>query len=73
MSIEAEEWMRIKLPGKVEAKPVKQKNTEGRDIIFRTLFPGVFVYLIVFYAFVEKPAIADFYCNGVAKFVSNHC
>ena len=72
MSIEAEEWMNIKLPSKADSKPAK-RNTEGRDVIFRTLMPGVFLYLIAYYAFVEKPAIADFYCNGVAKLVSNNC
>ena len=72
MSIEAEDWMNIKLPSKADPKPAK-RNTEGRDIIFRTLMPGVFLYLIAYYAFVEKPAVADFYCNSVSNLVCSKC
>jgi hypothetical protein len=68
MSMEIEDWMRIPTTKVRKALPPIQPartGASGRDIIFRTLFPGVFVYLIAYHAFVYNTAVADFYCEGL--------
>jgi hypothetical protein len=71
MSMEVEDWMRIQTTRTARDQRVQLRfevapsRVSGRDIIFRTLLPGVFIYLVAFYAFVFNPAVADFYCKGL--------
>jgi hypothetical protein len=42
-------------------------RTPGQTIIFRTLLPGIFLYLVAYYVFAYQPSVADFYCNGILQ------
>lgn len=68
MSMDTEEWKRIQpakvAPQKVRANASTATHAGGRNLVFRTLFPGVFVYLVAYHVFVHNPSVADFYCKG---------
>ena len=74
MSTETTLWMRTGRKIKnTKQKSDNQHRSQGRNVIFRTLMPGVFCYLVAHYVFVEHPTIADFYCDRVVSIVHQHC
>jgi hypothetical protein len=65
MSIEAEDWMRIKLPSEARKAMPRRVYDHGRNLIFKRLMPGVFLVVLFYYVFAFRPSVADFYCDGV--------
>lgn len=64
--------MQLPNPEPEPARRRRGRKRTGRDIIFQTVFPGVFLFLIAYYAFVHQPAIADFYCGGFLRPQPHH-
>lgn len=44
----------------------------ARDLVFQTVFPGVFLFLVAYYVFVYRPDVAEFYCGRLFQQESAH-
>lgn len=76
LTAQPEGWTKVRVPTSTarvlfldydENGEVAQPKRSGRDVIFQTLLPGVFVFLLCYYAFVISPSVADFYCDAVVE------
>jgi hypothetical protein len=68
MSIDADFWQQVKTPsGQTQILRKEKKNSPGRDLIFRKLFPGVFVVMVFYRIFVVEPESGEFYTKLAAK------